>query len=94
MKTKRDEWACPCCGVPTDSSYCAPCIEAECGEQDVSAPDSCLVSGTLDVSPAEHARQLATMAREKKARDDYERRQRTNHSVGPNLRAPLGKAVK
>jgi len=38
----RDEFSCPCCGVPTDSSYCAACEAAECGEQDVSAPDVCL----------------------------------------------------
>lgn len=38
---KRDEWCCPCCGTPTDSSYCAPCDAAECGEQHVDSPDVC-----------------------------------------------------
>jgi hypothetical protein len=42
-RAKRDEFSCPCCGTPTDSSYCAPCAAAECGEQDVGAPDKCLV---------------------------------------------------
>lgn len=43
-KMKRDEFSCPCCGDPTDSSYCAPCIEAECGERDVNDPtiETCL----------------------------------------------------
>lgn len=31
---KRDEFSCPCCGVPTDSSECDECRAAECGEQD------------------------------------------------------------
>ena len=34
-RVKRDEYACPCCGVPTDSSHCGPCDAAECGEVDV-----------------------------------------------------------
>lgn len=34
MKTKRDEFSCPCCSAPTDSGYCAPCAAAECGEVD------------------------------------------------------------
>ena len=41
MRTKRDEFGCPCCGVPTDSSYCAACDEAECGEQHIDSPDVC-----------------------------------------------------
>ncbi len=41
MKTKRDEFSCPCCGTPTDSSYCAACDAAECGEQHVDSPDIC-----------------------------------------------------
>lgn len=38
----RDEFSCPCCGAPTDSSECADCRKAECGEQDASAPHQCL----------------------------------------------------
>lgn len=41
MRTKRDEFSCPCCGTPTDSSYCAACEAAECGEQHVDSPDVC-----------------------------------------------------
>lgn len=44
-RAKRDEFSCPCCGTPTDSSYCDACTKAECGEQDVGAPDRCLATG-------------------------------------------------
>lgn len=43
VKTKRDEWACPCCGMPTDSSYCQPCAKAECGECDYRSAPVCMV---------------------------------------------------
>lgn len=44
-RAKRDEFSCPCCGALTDSSYCEPCVAAECGERDHDAPDidECLV---------------------------------------------------
>ena len=45
-KTKRDEFSCPCCGTPTDSSYCVPCDAAECGEVDV-ADESGLCAAAL-----------------------------------------------
>lgn len=37
----RDEWSCPCCGTPTDSSYCDACEKAECGEQHIDSPRVC-----------------------------------------------------
>lgn len=40
---ERDEFACPCCGVGTDSSYCAACQESDCGEQHRAASEVCLV---------------------------------------------------
>lgn len=33
-RAKRDEWSCPCCGKPNDSSYCEKCRAAGCGSQD------------------------------------------------------------
>lgn len=39
----RDEFACPCCRVPTDSSECDDCRNAECGEQEPYA--GCLRDG-------------------------------------------------
>ena len=54
-RAKRDEWSCPCCGTPTDSSYCAACDAFECGEQDVSAPDACLVPSNVVVTRHAHA---------------------------------------
>lgn len=42
LSEKRDEFSCPCCGTPTDSSYCDACTKAECGEQHVDAPHNCL----------------------------------------------------
>lgn len=38
---KRDEFSCPRCGVGTDSSYCAACDAAECGEHHVDSLDIC-----------------------------------------------------
>lgn len=43
MKTKRDEWSCPCCGTPNDGSYCEPCTKAECGEVDYRFESPCVV---------------------------------------------------
>jgi hypothetical protein len=54
-RSKRDEFSCPCCGTPTDSSYCEPCAAFECGEQDVSAPDRCLVPSNVIVTRHPHA---------------------------------------
>jgi hypothetical protein len=55
MRAKRDEFSCPCCGTPTDSSYCAPCDAAECGEQHVDSPEVCnaqlLASGYRLIGP-------------------------------------------
>lgn len=55
VAAKRDEFSCPCCGVGTDSSYCLACEVFECGEQDVSSPDVCLVPKNVRVSRALHA---------------------------------------
>lgn len=43
-RVKRDEFSCPCCGTPTDSSYCVSCDEAECGERNANDPniETCL----------------------------------------------------
>lgn len=40
---KRDEFSCPCCGTPTDSSYCEACTKAECGERNTDDPRVCFV---------------------------------------------------
>lgn len=40
-RDKRDEFSCPCCGARTDSSYCAACDAAKCGEQHVDSPRIC-----------------------------------------------------
>ncbi len=40
-RSAREEFSCPCCGTPTDSSYCAACDAAECGEQHVDSPRIC-----------------------------------------------------
>lgn len=37
-----DEFSCPCCGIPTDSSYCAPCAAATCGEHDYRTVGVCM----------------------------------------------------
>lgn len=51
-RAKREEFSCPCCGTPTDSSYCGPCDKVGCGERDVSAPDICLVDAAVAVAKA------------------------------------------
>lgn len=40
-----EEFSCPCCGEPTDGSYCLACDAAECGERDHDDPsiNECLV---------------------------------------------------
>jgi hypothetical protein len=47
-KAKRDEFSCPCCGTPTDSSYCCVCITAGCGERAWNDPNigTCLAEVT------------------------------------------------
>lgn len=57
--TKRDEFSCPCCGTPTDSSYCAACVAFECGERDVGAADVCLVPSNVVVTRHAHAAHYA-----------------------------------
>lgn len=54
--SKRDEFSCPCCGTPTDSSYCLGCQIFECGERDVGTADDCLIPETVAlVERAPHA---------------------------------------
>lgn len=38
-----EEFSCPCCGTPTDSSYCEPCDAAECGEAHYRSASPCMV---------------------------------------------------
>jgi hypothetical protein len=56
-----DEFSCPCCGTPTDSSYCAACEAFECGERDRDDPsiDTCLVPSGVKVWREEHAAHYA-----------------------------------
>lgn len=51
-------------------------------------PDSDVEESTpLDQTPEERARALAETERSRVEREAYDKRQRTNHSSGPNLRA-------
>lgn len=44
-RVKRDEFSCPCCGTPTDGSFCGPCDAADCGSESVyDASDICVAS--------------------------------------------------
>jgi hypothetical protein len=60
-KAKRDEWSCPCCGTPTDSSYCEACSAFECGERDWNDPNigTCLVPKHVAVWRTRHAAHYA-----------------------------------
>ena len=57
----RDEWSCPCCGTPNDSSYCLACLAFECGERDFNDPniDKCLVPKNVVVMRSAHAAHYA-----------------------------------
>lgn len=54
MKTKRDEFSCPCCGTPTDGWYCVECQAFDCGEQSAGV-DNCLVPKGVSVALERHA---------------------------------------
>jgi hypothetical protein len=62
MKTERDEFSCPCCGTPTDSSYCSPCVDAGCGERDFDDPN-------IETCLAEESKRLAENERKAKLYD-------------------------